>query len=142
MAERAFNILLVEDDDVAAEAVVRGVRRNGQDWKVVVAEDGLEALDVLRGQHPSKRIARPYMVVVDLNMPRMNGLELIEALRADDELRRSVVFVLTTSSSETDQRRARELGIVGYMVKSGAGPRHAHFVDQIRNFRHAAFPPD
>jgi len=49
MAERAFNILLVEDDDVAAEAVVRGVRRNGQDWNVVVAEDGLEALDVLRG---------------------------------------------------------------------------------------------
>ncbi len=142
MAERAFNILLVEDDDVAAEAVVRGVRKNGQDWNVVVAEDGVEALDVLRGQHPSKRIPRPYVVVIDLNMPRMNGLELIEALRADDELRRSVVFVLTTSNSETDQRRARELGIVGYMVKSSAGPRHANFVDQIRSFRNSVFPPD
>lgn len=142
MGERAFNILLVEDDDVAAEAVVRGVRRNGHDWNVVVAEDGVEALDVLRGRHPSKAIERPYVVVVDLNMPRMNGLELIETLRADDRLRRSVVFVLTTSNSEADQRRARELGIVGYMVKSGAGPKHANFVSLIQNFRHTISSPD
>jgi CheY-like chemotaxis protein len=138
MAERAFNILLVEDDDVAAEAVVRGIRRKGHDWNVVIAEDGMEALDLLRGNHSAKSIPAPYVVVVDLNMPRMNGLELIEALRADDELRRSTVFVLTTSNSDADRRRAHELGIAGYMVKSGAGPQHSNFVSLMQGYRQNA----
>lgn len=140
MAEGAFNILLVEDDDVAAEAVVRGIRRNGHDWNVVIAEDGMEALDLMRGRHPAKSIPDPYVVVVDLNMPRMNGLELIETLRADDALCRATVFVLTTSNSDADRRRAQALGIAGYMVKSGAGPRHSNFVGLMQGYRLNANP--
>ena len=64
-----------------------------------------------------------YLVLLDLNMPRMNGFEFLRALRADDALRATVVFVLSTSGSDGDRARAYNEGIAGYMVKSGLGPQ-------------------
>jgi CheY-like chemotaxis protein len=120
----AMSILLVDDDDVAAEAVVRGLRKHSAEFPIVIAEDGAAALAILRGEH-SEHVAAPYIVLLDLNMPGMSGLEFLQTIRVDPALRSTIVFVLTTSGAEADRRRAYELSIAGYMTKAGVGPQFA-----------------
>jgi CheY-like chemotaxis protein len=118
---KPLNILLVEDDDGDA----KGVRRAFDKVKIANpmrrAVDGIEALDILRGANGNEKLCSPYLLLVDLNMPRMNGIKLVKALRDDDELKRSVVFVLTTSKSQEDEMAAYDLNVAGYIVKETAG---------------------
>ncbi len=139
--EPPLNLLLVEDDDVAAEAVVRGLHRHAMCCPVIQAEDGNAALQILRGSHTARRIAKPYLVLLDLNMPRMNGFEFLGALRADPELRDTVVFVLTTSSAETDRARAYKESIAGYIVKSAIGPQFSGLARFLTEYRWAVQLP-
>lgn len=118
-----FSLLVVDDDDVAAEAVVRGMRKQAMDCPIIIAEDGMAAIQILRGEDPTRRITKPYVVLLDLNMPRMNGVEFLRELRADFQLRGSVVFVLSTSGSDSDRADAYNEHISGYLVKSGLGPQ-------------------
>lgn len=138
--EPSYSILLVEDDDVAAEAVVRGLRKHGLESTVVIAEDGIVALQILRGTH-ERRIRKPYIALVDLNMPRMSGLEFLEALRADSELRGTVVFILTTSGTDYDRTQAYRLGIAGYIVKSRVGPQFKKLAGFLAEYQTAVTPP-
>jgi CheY-like chemotaxis protein len=117
-----FSLLLVDDDDVAAEAVVRGLRKHSMECSIVIAEDGKTALQILRGTH-DRKISQPLLVLLDLNMPRMNGIEFLKELRGDTALKATVVFVLTTSGADADRARAYDQCIAGYMVKSGVGPQ-------------------
>ncbi len=114
------NVLLVDDDAVDIMAVTRALRGHDIPNPVVVARDGIEALAVLRGED-GPPLARPYLVLLDLNLPRMNGLEFLRELRADPVHRTAVVFVLTTSSAPQDRLSAYELGVAGYVVKWRAG---------------------
>jgi CheY-like chemotaxis protein len=130
-ASQPFSILLIDDDDVAAEAVVRGLRKHECLCPIVIAEDGHVALQILRAQHAERRIGKPHLALLDLNMPRMNGFEFLHALRADDALRATLVFVLSTSGSDADRARAYRENIAGYMVKAKLGPQLkglAHFL--------------
>ena len=129
-----FSVLLVDDDDVAAEAVVRGLRKHSMLCPIVVAEDGGVALQILRGKHV-RSIAKPYIVLLDLNMPRMNGLEFLRELRLDPVLKGTVVFVLTTSGAEADRARAYQHNIAGYMVKSAVGPQFSGLARFLTEFR-------
>jgi CheY-like chemotaxis protein len=138
---QALSLLLVDDDDVAAEAVVRGLRKNAMQCPIVMAEDGSVALQVLRNAHATRRIAKPYLVLLDLNMPRMNGLEFLHALRSDAELRGTVVFVLTTSGSDRDRTRAYDENIAGYMIKSGVGPQLRGLAQFLIEYRAAVLLP-
>jgi CheY-like chemotaxis protein len=138
---RAFSVLLVDDDDVAAEAVVRGLRKNSMQCPVVLAEDGSVALQVMRHAHATRRIDKPYVVLLDLNMPRMNGFEFLQVLRADEELRGTVVFVLTTSGSDNDRARAYDENIAGYMVKSEIGPHLRGLAQFLIEYRAAILLP-
>jgi CheY-like chemotaxis protein len=108
-------IFLVEDDDVDAHAVARAMKAMKIANPLIRARDGLEALEMLRRKGA---VPRPYLVLLDINMPRMNGIEFLEALRADPALHRSVVFVLTTSDDERDKMSAYTQHIAGYIVKS------------------------
>jgi CheY-like chemotaxis protein len=137
----SLSLLVVDDDDVAAEAVVRGLRKQGVDWPVLIAVDGRDALQVLRGEFPERRIAKPYLVLLDLNMPRMNGLEFLRELRADTALRGTVVFVLTTSASEADRKLAYQESIAGYMVKSGLGPQLSGLARFLSEYRTSVLLP-
>lgn len=130
-----MNILLVEDDDVAAEAVMRSLRKHAINAPVTHAQDGIEALEILRHQHPREHIEKPYLVLLDLNMPRMNGFEFMEEVRSDRMLRESVIFVLTTSDNEADRSRAYDNNIAGYMVKSSVGPRFSKLASLLENYR-------
>jgi len=136
-----LSVLLVDDDDVAAEAVMRGLRKNSMHCPVVIAEDGRVALEVLRDAHATRRIARPYLVLLDINMPRMNGFEFLRALRSDDKLCGTVVFVLTTSGSDGDRARAYRENIAGYMVKSGVGPHLKGLAQFLIEYRSSILLP-
>ena len=117
MADRSLHILLVDDDEVDVMNVRRALQRNqerGLAATLHVAGDGVEALELLRaGAIPARR----RLVLLDLNMPRMNGLELLRALRADPELAALPVVVLTTSDDERDKMEAYGLNVAGYLVK-------------------------
>jgi CheY-like chemotaxis protein len=99
------------------------------------------ALDILRGRHPTRQIRKPHLVLLDLNMPRMSGIEFLRELRADDHLRGTVVFVLTTSGSEADRARAYREFIAGYMVKSELGPQLSGLAQFLIQYRSAVLPP-
>ena len=116
-------VLLVDDDDVAVEGVLRSFRKHEVPCRTLTAGDGKEALAILRGSHPAKVLETPVIVLLDLNMPGMDGFQFLEAVRSDDELKRTVVFVLTTSSREQDRYRAYNEHVAGYMVKSAVGPQ-------------------
>ena len=129
-----LNIVLVEDDDVAAESVMRGLKRSGVSAPVVWAQDGEMALRVLRGADPERRAARPRVVLLDLNMPRMNGFEFLQHARADPALRDEVVFVLTTSDTDADRMRAYHENVAGYMVKAAVGPQFAKLAQLLQSY--------
>lgn len=127
-------VLLVDDDDVAREGVLRSFRKHGVPCRTVTAGDGAEALDILGGTHPDKAIDTPVIVLLDLNMPGMDGFQFLDALRADPDLRRTVVFVLTTSARDQDRSRAYDGHVAGYMVKSAVGPQFARLADFIGKY--------
>lgn len=137
----SLHVLLVEDDDVAAESVMRSLQRAGITCPVTWAEDGQAALDVLRGRIPERRAPRPRLILLDLNMPRMNGFEFLEAVRADPKLKDEVIFVLTTSSADTDRSRAYNENVAGYMVKSAVGPQFAKLTHLLDGYRRAVQLP-
>lgn len=136
-----FSILLVDDDDVAAEAVVRGLRKNAFLCPIVLAEDGCIALQILRDEHATRGIVKPYLVLLDLNMPRMSGFEFLQALRADGALRATLVFVLSTSGSDDDRARAYHENIAGYMVKSALGHQLEGLARFLSEYRAAILLP-
>ena len=114
MSERMLNILLVEDDEVDVMNVRRAFERNNVSNPLFVAGNGLEALEMLRnGTVPSER----RLILLDLNMPKMNGIEFLQALRADPELASTPVVVLTTSNDDQDKIDAYNLNVAGYLLK-------------------------
>ncbi len=136
-----MTILLVDDDDVSAEGVVRSLIRYSVSFPVVWAEDGLQALSALRGQDPARPVGKPRVILLDLNMPRMNGFEFLRELRGDPALRDEVVFVLTTSSADADRTQAYHEQIAGYMVKSAVGPQFSKLAQMLITYRAAVTLP-
>jgi len=118
MIDRTVTILLVDDDEVDAMAVERGFRTLGIANPVRRARDGEEALDALRDHATSDMSGQPMVVLLDLKLPRQSGIETLREIRRDASLRRTVVFVLTTSESDEDRLAAYDLNVAGYLVKS------------------------
>lgn len=110
--------LLVEDDDLDVVAMQRTFRKLKIANPLVVARNGREALDVLRGENGATRLTRPFIVLLDLNMPQMNGIEFLDAIRQDPDLKTLIVFVLTTSSDDQDRVAAYNRHVAGYIVKA------------------------
>jgi CheY-like chemotaxis protein len=129
---RTVTLLLVDDDDGDAKSVQRAFASARILNPIVRAVDGIEALDVLRGRNGKTKLTPPYLLLVDLNMPRMNGIELIEALRQDHDLHGCIVFVLTTSSRDEDKVAAYDLNVAGYIVKERAGQDFQRLVDMMQ----------
>lgn len=117
--ERIINILLVEDDEVDVMNVKRAFKKYKITNPLFVAGNGIEALDMLRpcGDKPSTVPRDRRLVLLDLNMPKMNGIECLHAIREDPELRRTPVIVLTTSDEDKDRIEAYDLNVAGYILK-------------------------
>lgn len=118
-ADRTINIILVEDDEVDVMNVRRALHRNNITSSLYVASNGLEALAMLgnnRTQSPVIPVERR-LILLDLNMPKMGGIEFLQELRADPALRLTPVVVLTTSDREQDRVAAYNLNVAGYLLK-------------------------
>ena len=112
--DRLLNILLVEDDEVDVMNVRRAFQRNNIANPLFVATNGVEGLEHLRdGKVPRER----RIVLLDLNMPQMNGIEFLREVRRDPELQSIPVIVLTTSNDERDRIEAYNLNVAGYLLK-------------------------
>ena len=141
-ATAPFTVMLVDDDDVAVESVLRAFAKEGTPWNVVTAGDGQEALDIMRGAHPDKRLESPYLVLLDINMPRMDGLTFLETIRADPDLHATVVFMLTTSARDLDRSQAYAGNTAGYMVKSAVGPQYAKLTALLHSYSNSVRLPE
>jgi CheY-like chemotaxis protein len=119
MEEKILNVLLVEDDEVDVMNVKRAFKKRNITNPLYVAFNGLEALSMLRGcngkspQIPPRR----RIILLDLNMPRMGGLEFLQELRSDSNLKPIPVIVLTTSDEDKDRIEAYNLNVAGYLLK-------------------------
>lgn len=111
------SILLVEDDQMDIMNVQRELRKNNIGLPLHIARNGREALNMLRGEGGQNKIELPRVVMLDINMPRMNGLELLEQLRSDPEFVGLNVFIMTTSDLDTDRLKAKNLAVSGYIIK-------------------------
>jgi CheY-like chemotaxis protein len=113
------NVLLVEDDYLDAMAVQRVFTKANIPHLLTVARNGKEALDILHGSGPVAMQSPPDVILLDINMPKMNGLEFLRELRSDSDpqLRRAKVFIMTTSGEEAERSTAQRLGITGYIIK-------------------------
>ena len=113
-------ILLVEDNPDDVEITLRAFRKVHVDSRVHVVRDGQEALDLLfrKGEHSDRaEVARPDLILLDLNLPKVTGPEVLEKIRASDELSTMPVIVLTVSEREEDIQRSYELGANTYITK-------------------------
>jgi CheY-like chemotaxis protein len=111
---KLLNIVVVDDDKVDVMNVRRAFERNNIVSPMFVAHNGLEALELLRGGVVP---AKNRLVLLDINMPRMNGIEFLRELRADADLHSTCVVVLTTSNEERDRVDAYRLNVAGYLLK-------------------------
>ncbi len=139
-----LNILLVEDDEVDRKAVRRTFSRLGIDARIVEASDGEQALDILRGQSDIAPPQPPFIVLLDINMPRMDGIEVLQQLRSAEsppELRNTIVFMLTTSEAERDLERAYAHNIAGYLVKSDDRGGLKRVAEMLRAYREVVLFP-
>nr|WP_086936320.1 response regulator [Chamaesiphon minutus] len=119
MENLMLNILLVEDDEVDVMTVRRAFKKGNIANPLYVAGNGIEALALLRGNPGEPSLIPPErrLILLDLNMPKMNGLEFLQQLRADPDIGHTPVVVLTTSNEERDRVEAYQLNVAGYMLK-------------------------
>jgi two-component system, response regulator len=112
-------ILLVEDSPVDAEMTMDALRGANLANPVVHVEDGVDCMDWLyaRGAFTHRQVDDPAVVLLDIKMPRMNGLEVLTQMRADDRFRRTPVVILSSSREESDLVRSWDLGVNAYVIK-------------------------
>jgi chemotaxis family two-component system response regulator Rcp1 len=111
------DILLVEDNPADVRLTIEALEEERVTGRMHVARDGEEALAFLRREDPHRAAPRPAMVLLDLNLPRKNGMEVLEELKRDPELGTIPVVVLTTSTARSDILRSYELHANAYVVK-------------------------
>ena len=127
-----MTILLVEDDEVDVMNVKRAFKKNNISNPLIVASNGIEALEVLRSVSPDN--PRPKIVLLDLNMPRMGGIEFLKEIRQDPELSSLSVFVMTTSNEDSDKIEAFNLNVAGYILKPLSMVRFISAVSTLNSY--------
>lgn len=129
--DKDVTLLLIDDDDVDVMGIQRALKKLEIHNPIVRARDGLEGLAKLRECHSARR---PYLVLLDLNLPKLNGLELLAEIRKDPEISSAVVFVLTTSKAEEDKLVAYKHNIAGYIIKSQVSDGVMRAMDMLHGY--------
>ena len=127
-SSKVVTILLVEDDEIDVKALRWAFDKLKIANPLVIARDGVEAWEMLQ------ELPRPYLIITDINMPRMNGIELLRKIRQSEHCRDSIVFMLTTSNDEQDKIDAYDLNVAGYMLKSDMGTSFTRAIGLIENY--------
>ncbi|AXI41168.1 response regulator [Sulfitobacter sp. SK011] len=131
---REAKFLIVDDDKVSVMAMQRAMRKLKIVNDTEICVDGQDALDFLQNSSMQSAGLPPYIVMLDLNMPRMGGLEFLDAIRADPALSKVVVFVFTTSDTPDDVRSAYSRNIAGYIVKENPSETFAIALDMLETY--------
>ena len=135
MNSQLVTILLVEDDLVDVLNVQRAFNKNNIQNPLVTAKNGLEALNMLRGEAGYEILnPKPNIILLDLNMPQMNGIEFLNELRKDSQLKSTSVFVMTTSNSEQDRVEAYNLNVAGYIIKPVSFEKFVSAVSILKSY--------
>ncbi|MEM8520769.1 response regulator [Flavobacterium sp. PL12] len=130
MNQKLVNILLVEDDEVDVMNVKRAFSKNNIKNLLFVAGNGIEALEMLENQI----IPLPKIIILDINMPKMNGIEFLKVMRENEKLKNISVFVMTTSNEDSDKINAYNLNVAGYILKPLSFEKFLTSVATLKNF--------
>ncbi|MFT5834886.1 MAG: CheY-like chemotaxis protein [Cognaticolwellia sp.] len=130
-------ILLVEDDEVDRMTVKRAIKKLKIPNDLVTAENGEEALDLL---HSSKEL--PWFILMDINMPRMNGLELLKIMKSDERLKIIPIIMLTTSAQDEDRYESFQNSVAGYVIKPVEFQDFMDAIDRIHKYWIMVDSPD
>ncbi|WP_445773304.1 response regulator [Shewanella sp.] len=130
LRNKPVTVFIVDDDDVDVIGIERALKKLKIANPTIRAKDGIEALEMLR----NKLIPHPFIVLLDINMPRMGGIDFLTTIRADPELSKLIVFMLTTSSADQDKVSAYEKNVAGYMVKKQVGESFLNIVDMLDHY--------
>lgn len=142
MTDTLINILLIEDDEVDIMNVKRAFKKNHIENPLFIAHDGVDALEKLRGTS-EQNIPFPRIILLDLNMPRMGGLEFLEEMRKDEKLKTISVFIMTTSNEESDKLKAFNLNVAGYILKPLSMDQFIHAMSTLKSYwKLCEFPPN
>lgn len=114
---KVINILLVEDDNLDVMDIKRTLDKTKIIYSLNIANNGEEAIRLLKADEEASPSSLPDVVLIDLNMPRMNGLEFLEVVRKTPEWKQLKCFIITTSEEKVDKELAKKLGVSGYIVK-------------------------
>lgn len=107
-----LSFLFIEDDEIEILKFKKSLKKLGFSHRILEAKNGEEALDVLK-----KKEELPHVILLDLNMPKMNGLEFLKEIKQDPHLRYIPAIIVTTSSNQQDMLESYKLGIAGYIIK-------------------------
>ncbi len=133
---KCLNILLVEDDEVDIMNVQRAFNKGNLHHRLYISHNGIEALNMLRsiGDQPPAVPRKDRLILLDLNMPKMGGIDFLTHLRADSELRRIPVVVLTTSNEDKDLVEAYNMNVAGYLVKPVSFSKFVKMMETLDNY--------
>jgi len=134
MSETLINVLLVEDDKVDIMNVKRAFKKNKIENPLFIAENGVEALEMLRGENDKRILPLPRIILLDLNMPKMGGIEFLGILRSDENLKNISVFVMTTSNDDKDKVDAYNYNVAGYILKPLSMANFINAVSVLNNY--------
>jgi two-component system response regulator len=132
MMESAIDIMLVEDNPNDIELAVYAFRKNNIESRTLIVRDGVEALDYIfsRGRYAERRPQDiPRIILLDLKLPKLNGLEVLKQIKSDDTMKKIPVIALTTSKEQSDVNSCYALGVNSYLVKPVV---FAEFAEAIR----------
>lgn len=142
MTNKTVHFLVVEDDEIDVKALKRAFKELHLANPIRFARDGIEALEILRGENGQDKIDAPYLILLDLNMPRMNGMEFLDEIRQDPDHHSAIIFVMTTSSAEEDRIKAYDKNVAGYMLKSNAGDSFVNALSMLDHYWRVVEFPD
>ena len=138
---RPVTFLIVEDDIVDQKMLMRTFKKLKINNPIVLVDTAVEALRRLRGEDGHPPIPSPYLILLDLNLPQMGGLEFLNVIRDDPDLSTAIVFVLTTSADEEDRLAAYRKHVAGYIVKSEAADGLIKSIEMLDSYwRVVEFP--
>ncbi len=133
MTEQVISIMLVEDDEVDVMNVKRAFKKNNLSNPLYIANNGYDAIQMLQDKSEDA-MPKPRIILLDLNMPKMGGIEFLRIIRQDEKLKNISVFVMTTSNEESDKIDAYNLNVSGYILKPLSLERFILAVSTLKSY--------
>lgn len=129
MTKENVKILLVDDDSIDRRTVKHAFKKLNIPNEIIEANHGASAFEILEGKHAKLSLDQPFLVLLDINMPVLDGFGFLNKIRNHKQLKKAIVFILTTSNNERDRLKAYDYQVAGYLVKSSL---EKDFLDKFR----------